>query len=590
MNKFFILILAIVFVPIYNKAQIVIDMEETGGVYQVPCKVNGIPMKFIFDTGASKVCISLSEALFMLKNGHLDKSDLKGTTYSQIANGDIVTGTIATLKTIEIGGLKLFNVEAIIDNSLTAPLLLGQSAIQKLGSIRLEKSKLIIYQNSSDAEGNSAFSTLFNQGVFAMNDNKLDEAITYFQKAIQIQPNAYAYCNIGNILIYKGDYKNALTNLQKAYSLDSEDPITTYNMADCYMRLNNDDRALEFFKTAITLATFIYKDNLAIREDCDIVVFNSLYHMGGIYQERGQRMDAIERYNQLLKVHPGDSKANFQLGEIYYNNKEYDKAYEHYMEAVKNDNTNLDNSIAYYKLGLLNLFQKKESIAIEMLNKCISFTRDNLTKRGGGRYLLNISLSKLHLARYYAKEVPAKSNELYEDIFSLPWIEFKPWDYCAMSRNYKLIGQDKKCETTIDSGLVKFPDNPDLLFVKTRENKQISPRESNHILERILKQEHSYKPTFFDYATVYNNIAWNYHLMGEPAKGLPYSRKSIELNSTHDYSWETLGELYYDTGDYKGCIAAMQQCLKISDKFKEEANRLIYLSKNKRTKGRRMRP
>jgi hypothetical protein len=36
-----------------NKTKI--SMNKEGGVYVVPCKVNGLPLKFIFDTGASDV-------------------------------------------------------------------------------------------------------------------------------------------------------------------------------------------------------------------------------------------------------------------------------------------------------------------------------------------------------------------------------------------------------------------------------------------------------------------------------------------------------------------------------------------------------
>src|SRR5690606_6606116 len=92
--------------------QTVVKMERFNGVYVMPCTVNGLSLKFIFDTGASDVSISLTEALFMLKNGYLSEDDLRGTEYYQIANGDIEEGTKIILKTIEIGELKLFDVEA----------------------------------------------------------------------------------------------------------------------------------------------------------------------------------------------------------------------------------------------------------------------------------------------------------------------------------------------------------------------------------------------------------------------------------------------------------------------------------------------
>ena len=130
-------------------SQVRILMEKEGGVYKVPCKVNGVTLNFIFDTGASEVSLSLTEALFMLKNGYLEEKDFLGVSYAQIASGDIVENTKVILKEIEIGGLKLYNVNASISHTLGAPLLLGQSAIQQLGTIQLSGNELIILQGES---------------------------------------------------------------------------------------------------------------------------------------------------------------------------------------------------------------------------------------------------------------------------------------------------------------------------------------------------------------------------------------------------------------------------------------------------------
>jgi predicted aspartyl protease len=43
-------------------SQTVIQMKREGGVSIIPCKVNGLQLSFIFDTGASDVSISLTEA------------------------------------------------------------------------------------------------------------------------------------------------------------------------------------------------------------------------------------------------------------------------------------------------------------------------------------------------------------------------------------------------------------------------------------------------------------------------------------------------------------------------------------------------
>jgi clan AA aspartic protease (TIGR02281 family) len=125
-------------------SQVTITMEKYAGVYMIPCKVNGLKLKFVFDTGASDVSISLTEAIFMLKNGFLNESDIGNRINYSMANGDISQGTIINLKELEIGGIKLYNVKASIAHELSAPLLLGQSVISRLGKIQMDGNKLTI--------------------------------------------------------------------------------------------------------------------------------------------------------------------------------------------------------------------------------------------------------------------------------------------------------------------------------------------------------------------------------------------------------------------------------------------------------------
>jgi clan AA aspartic protease (TIGR02281 family) len=130
-----IFILALISTAAVSTGQTLIQMEKKGGVYYVPCTVNGLKLQFIFDTGASDVSISLSEAMFMIKNGYINEDDLIGTEYYQIANGELTAGTKLIIRTLEIGGKKLTNVKASIVHTTTAPLLLGQSVLERFGNV-----------------------------------------------------------------------------------------------------------------------------------------------------------------------------------------------------------------------------------------------------------------------------------------------------------------------------------------------------------------------------------------------------------------------------------------------------------------------
>lgn len=127
----------------FSYAQTVIKLDKRYGVYYMTCKLNGVPLDFFYDTGASSVSISLTEALFMLKNGQLTKKDIIGGTRFNTADRSVHEGTIINLRSIQIGGLVLNNVEASVVHNMQAPLLLGQSALNQLGKILFDYSNYI---------------------------------------------------------------------------------------------------------------------------------------------------------------------------------------------------------------------------------------------------------------------------------------------------------------------------------------------------------------------------------------------------------------------------------------------------------------
>ena len=115
-----------------------ISMREESGVYFVPIEINGVNMEFVFDTGASSISISETEALFLWKQGKLSENDFIGEVQFSDANGDISEGTIVNLKSVKIGDKVVYNVKASIVHNQIAPLLFGQSAMNRFGKITID--------------------------------------------------------------------------------------------------------------------------------------------------------------------------------------------------------------------------------------------------------------------------------------------------------------------------------------------------------------------------------------------------------------------------------------------------------------------
>ncbi len=101
-------------------------------------------MHFVFDTGASDVTLSMVEATFMMKNNYLNANDVISNRQYMDANGNVNVGTLINLKNVHFGGLNLNNVRASVVRNQKAPLLLGQSVLNRLGKIEIDNKKNII--------------------------------------------------------------------------------------------------------------------------------------------------------------------------------------------------------------------------------------------------------------------------------------------------------------------------------------------------------------------------------------------------------------------------------------------------------------
>ena len=269
-------------------ARTTITMEKDGGVYKVPCVVNGLRMKFIFDTGAANVCISEVMAQYMLDNEYLSKTDVLGTGFSSVADGRIVDHVKIRLSYLEIGGLKLNNVEAIVIAGQSAPLLLGQSAIAQMGKVSINGNQLVI----EDA-GQCLDSDIDNWSHLADSyyDNRVyDKALLYYQK------------------------------------IDDCDRLSWYGvfvMGRCHVELKNYNEAIEIFQT---LANGI-DDNLKEYEpEYWAKVFGNIAYC---YRLLGNHQACIAYDSKAFKYMVDWEYAvdkRFEMAMCYREMKDYDKA------------------------------------------------------------------------------------------------------------------------------------------------------------------------------------------------------------------------------------------------------------------------
>jgi clan AA aspartic protease (TIGR02281 family) len=119
-----------------------IRLIKSGGVYEIPVVLNGVlTIQFIVDSGASDVSITHDVALTLLRTGTIAESDwLPGAVY-QFADGSKAKSKRFRLKSVKIGDNVIKGVSCSISRSVDAPMLLGQSVLERLGEYTVDYKK-----------------------------------------------------------------------------------------------------------------------------------------------------------------------------------------------------------------------------------------------------------------------------------------------------------------------------------------------------------------------------------------------------------------------------------------------------------------
>ena len=575
--------------------QATISMEKNDGVFYIPGKVNGLPLKFIFDTGASNVYISITEALFMLKNDYISEKDFGGISYAQVADGSIVENTEVILREIEVAGIKLNNVKAYVSNSLNAPLLFGQSAIQQLGSIQISGDKLII-SNGSDLTSNEKAFSLYQRSYQESEAGNYDNAIKLSEEALGLcsdkQLRALLYDNIAYAYYHSNRKDDAIYALNAALGEDIMCEQPAYNLGVYYFEMGEITKALR------ALNIFIERHKDTQNKDLLAAVYA---YKGDCHSENGEVKYAEDAYKQSLSL-ISNTQSMLGLADLYLNTNRYSDAIPLYKTALEYEPNRMSNIKRHHQLGYCYARLNMSSESLCAFRNCLAAlaaNRDIIEQamKSEDEDINNAAIFNLRLgftAQLWIARLtnnPTETIKNYEQVFRIPGIsnEFTFHDFLNWASAYNANGKNpdsmEKALVVLKKGLEVFPDNPEILYYCSLCTDSGS-MECHNYLKRVLEHEYTYKPISFDYGTVNNNLAWYYFLNCQYSLGLTYAKKAISQNPEHAYSWETIGEIYYYLGQYQDCINAVTKCIELADKkylssYEYRAKSYIKLGKNK---------
>jgi tetratricopeptide (TPR) repeat protein len=307
---------------------------------------------------------------------------------------------------------------------------------------------------------------LYKEGIQLSKEGKCKDAIEKYKAAISKKPDyGDAFYEAGWCYNELEDYKNAVTYLTKAKNYNAES-------AKIYFELAYAD------------------DNLDNKED------------------------AITNYKKVLGIDPDYSDAAKNLGDIYYNKKEYENATEYFKKYIDN-NQDVDN-IYYYKIGWSFNDMGKYEEAANYLEKYEPETDEDKAKKW----------AELGYAHY-------KSNQYEIAILDYSTaLDSKP-DYSTAIRGIADCYYDKE---DYDNALKYY-----LQAIETdEENSQLC----------------------------YYHIGWIYNDKENYEDAIDALQKAVEYDEKDAGNREELGYAYYMTDKYDDALHQLNKAIELDENSK----------------------
>jgi two-component system NarL family sensor kinase len=237
--------------------------------------------------------------------------------------------------------------------------------------------------------------TLFWRGAFYKSERKTDSALIYLDSAIRVAGTNDLWLRrtkgsalFQKAMIYEGqeNFYTALNAYFEAFkNFDTTDLIRqkmiALRVASIYQQLHNDDKALEYYKIALTLYEKA-NDKIHSGETEGIYSF-----IAGIYSNRGQ-LEKAKYYQDKLRPSMPDTVETMVTGGYY-----------HLAGQIAEKEGKPDSAIGYLKLALKYFNYTRQMHANDIANVCADITH------------LKIATGELLEAGKYAAQSNAAAKE-----------------------------------------------------------------------------------------------------------------------------------------------------------------------------------
>lgn len=191
-------------------------------------------------------------------------------------------------RNLAILGLFVFIFIGVAFITLVLPGIYEISGLKTKG----KSSNLITYQNNRENDG-------YKLGLDSFKKNNYSEALNYFQKAVDTDPNNINYLTELATTHYRlKNYDEAIRTYNKIISIEKNDSFAYNNIGNIYSIKNDYANAESYFRKAIEI------------DPCSIPSYSNLALM---FDENNRKDDAIEVLKQGIEANPNSFELKITL-------------------------------------------------------------------------------------------------------------------------------------------------------------------------------------------------------------------------------------------------------------------------------------
>jgi len=350
-------------------------------------------------------------------------------------------------------------------------------------------------------------------------------------------PEAYKYYTEGRKYHRTGDYRQAISFLEKAVEIDPEFAMAYRAMAAANGNLGNTDEWKKSIEKALELS-----DRVSDRER---------YLIQADFHRTSEEYDkAIEAYNKLLELYPDDVSGLNNLGVIYNRLEEREKALKYYKLAYQKKKDYPISSNVAFTYEALGQYDKAREVWRDYLKN----VSDDARIYG---FLANnyVADGKLDLALEEADKAVALNPQSYDKV----WIQYLQGSFAEVEKVYKeWLDEDNKRRHAQARNLLEQLYRTQGKFEKAKEQAQLG-------LKLLEGEGSNWWIRRFHY-----KLTYLYLITGDSEKALQEANKEWKIAPEDQAFWQQLTEL-----QVKAFIYIKLKSLGKAQKTAEELRELI---------------